>query len=249
MTLLGLLGTPTHPIHTHTPHYTHTYLLTHTHTHTISIAHYVSYSYILPTQLTELILTHLLTHPHSHHPFSYSVTYQIQAPETSQHIISSHLFQSPSDAPSDTLSDTHPHSQHLLTPSLSTHPFSNSVTYQIQAPETNYATVATSLTSPSTVSSLSVAINKAGYRDALVDSAPILVDLSPTSAPTVANTLKVVMLTATQDVADVTVSQAASSEFQTAFLTGVIEVLQEADANLPTSGVKITTINADPSGN
>ena len=123
-----------------------------------------------------------------------------------------------------------------------------SVTYQVQAPETNYATVASSLTSPTAVSSLSVALNKAGYRDALVDSAPTLVDISPTSAPTVASTLKVVMLTATQDVADVSVSQAASSEFQTAFLTGVIDVLQEADENLLSTGVKITTINADPSG-
>ena len=123
-----------------------------------------------------------------------------------------------------------------------------SVTYQVQAPETNYATVASSLTSPTAVSSLSVALNKAGYRDALVDSAPTLVDMSPTSAPSVASTLKVVMLTATQDVADVSVSQAASSEFQTAFLTGVIDVLQEADENLLSTGVKITTINADPSG-
>ena len=122
------------------------------------------------------------------------------------------------------------------------------MTYQVQAPETNYDTVASSLTTPTAVSSLSVALNKAGYKTALVDSAPTLVDMSPTSAPTVRSTLKVVMLTATQDVADVSVSQAASSEFQTAFLTGVIDVLQEADENLQSSGVKITTINADPSG-
>ena len=122
------------------------------------------------------------------------------------------------------------------------------IAYTVQAPDSNYATVASAMTSPEAVESLSVAIQKAGYRDAWVDSAPTLMDISPTSAPTVAQTLSLVVLVATQDVASVTVSQASSVEFQNAFVTGAYATLKEVDSALEPTDVTITAISTDSNG-
>lgn len=122
------------------------------------------------------------------------------------------------------------------------------IAYTVQAPESNYVTLAAAMTSPEAVESLSVAIQKAGYRDAWVDSPPTLMDVSPTFAPTVAQTLQLVVLTVTQDVAAVTVSQASSSEFQAAFVAGAYRTLQEVDSALLPADVTITAISTDSNG-
>ena len=98
------------------------------------------------------------------------------------------------------------------------------VSFTVGAPDTNYVELTGKLESPDSVESLSLAIQKAGYRDAWVDSAPSFEDASPTYAPTPATTLKLVVLTATQEVSGVSVSDAATSTFQKAFQAGATEV-------------------------